>query len=315
MRLWICLLVFLIVGGGIVVTGVSVGVGTQLRSSSQKVFGYNGDTVECDHPDGTWTKVVEVSECGDYNGYHVGTYIAEGQLKKYEWISKYYDSLQSAVTGRFNVPIDVFRVQYLFENSTITMSVCLQSANATTSPVRLLVFDDLDKRDVFIEGKSDGEASVYQQHLPVGNHGQMHCSDVVYRVTHPGYYCIALDSPSGVTFMDNLTENVISVNSSEYREGCTVGKSDPCNIYIPFRTSVRILCHIPKDDPHAPSPQSTSLCSSRQPRYEWTVAITVIAIIMIIMIIMIITVCVCFIVCRRKNRNVSRRGYSPINSY
>lgn len=308
------MLVWLILGSIILTCiGVSVGFGTQLWSSPQKVFGYDGDTVECDQPSGIWTKAVQVSECGSYNGYRVGTYIAEGQLKTYEWIKKYNDSFQSAVTGRFNVPEGGVRVQYLFEGSTITMSVCLQSTKATTFPVRLLVFDDLDKRNMFIEGKSDGEASVNQQQLPVGNYGQMHCSDVVYRVTHPGYYCIALDSPSEVTIMGNLTENVISVNSSEYQADCTVGNSDPCNIDIPFSPSVRILCHIPKDDPNAPSPLSTSLCSSRQPRYAWTVTgiASPAAIVFIIICVLIITVCLWFIVwCRR---NMRRRGYIDIS--
>ena len=44
-------------------------------------------------------------------------------------------------------------------------------------------------------------------------------------------------------FRENLTENVISINNSEYQVDCTVAKSDPCQIDIPFTSSpsVRIL--------------------------------------------------------------------------
>ena len=292
---------------------VCVGSGVHLSPSSWKVSGFNGDTIVCDQPNGIWTQHDQVSECGDYNGYRVDTYVVEGQLETYQQINEMFDVAQPAAVGRFNIPINVDRVPYLFEHSTVTMSICFRSTNATTSPVEVLVFDDLDKRKRFTEGKVDSEMSVYQQQLPVGSHSQMLCSDVVYRVTHPGYYCIALDSPSGVTFMDNLTENVISVNSSEYQADCTVGKSDPCPIDIPFNPSVHILCHIPKNDPHVPSPQSTSMCSSRLPRYTWIIVAGTVMVILICA--MFITVCVWFIVwCWRKfHVRRQRQEYSPIN--
>ena len=73
-------------------------------------------------------------------------------------------------------------------------------------------------------------------------------------------------------FKENLTENVISVNTSEYQVDCTVAESDPCIINIPFGLSplVRILCHIPEYG--APAPLSTYLCSSKQPRLTLYIA-------------------------------------------
>ena len=297
---------------GVIVFAACVGIGVGFgRPSSWKVIGYNGDTIECDQLSGIWNSFDQISECGDYNGYRVDTYIVEGQLKTYKQITEGYDFAQPAAVGRFNIPINVDRVPFLFEGSTITMSICLQSTNATTTPAGLLVFDDLDKRDRYIEGKADGETSVYQQQLPVGSHNQMQCSDVVYRVTHAGYYCVALESPSGVIFKENLTENVVSVNSSEYQADCTVGKSDPCNEDIPFSLSVRILCHIPKSDPHESTPPSTYICCSRIPRYVlWTIPACVVFVAAIV-----IFVKFCgrrFIVGCRKYRQ--RQGYDPIQS-
>ena len=316
-RILIFLLGLLILGV-VAAVGVCVGFGVHLSPSSWKVSGFNGDTIVCDQPNGIWTMREQVSECGEYNGYRVDTYIVEGQLETYQQIYETSDVAQPAAVGRFNIPINVDRVPYMLEFSTITMSICFRSINATTSPVGLLVFDDLDKRKRFIEGKADSDTSVYQQQLPVGSHSQMHCSDVVYRVTHPGYYCIALDSPSGVTFMDNLTENVIRVNSSEYQADCTVTKSDPCPIDIPFSlSSVHVLCHIPKNDAHVPSPQSTSMCSSRLPRNKLTVpVVAVAATIMVILICVMFTVCVWFIVWCRRNSSVQKRrqGYLCINN-
>ena len=297
-----------------VLLGICVGVCVVpgiLLSSTRSVRVYNGDTVECDQPSGIWTESVKVSECGDYNGFLIDTFIVEGQLETHKENNEEYDGVQPAAVGRFGIPINVERVTYKFKGSAMILSICLQSTNATTTPVRLLVFDDLDKRDSYIEGKVNGEMSVYQQQLPVGSHSQMQCSDVVYRVTHAGYYCVALESPSGVIFKENLTENVISVNSSDYQAGCTVGKSDPCNEDIPCSSSVRILCHIPKNNPHEPTPQSTYLCSSRIPRYVlWTVPACVVFV-TVAAIVVFVQFCGWRLIagCRKCRQ---RQGYDPI---
>ena len=268
---WVCfgvpvgLLLLLLVAS---IIGISVCI--HLGSFSNKVLGYNGDTVECDQLSPVYSNGIQVSECGDYNGYRVGVYKAEGELKTYKWTTRMYDTNQSASVGRFGIPINVDRVPYLFEGSRITMSICLQSMNATTTPVGLFVFDGLDKRRRFIERKNDGKTSVHQWQLPVGGQGQMNCSNLNYDVQYGGYYCLALDSPSNVIFKENLTENVVSVNTSEYQVDCTVAKSDLCIVSIPFSFSppVHILCHVPESDPNVPAPQSTYLCSSKQPRLK-----------------------------------------------
>ena len=257
------------------IVGISVCI--HIGSFSDKVLGYNGDTVECDQLSPVYSSAIQVSECGDYNDYRVAVYKAQGELKTYEWVTRMYDTNQSASVGRFGIPINVDQVPYLFEGSKITMSICLQSMNITTVPVGLFIFDDLDKRSRFIERKSDGKTSVHQWQLPVGSHGQMHCSNITYDVQYGGYYCLALDSPSNVIFKENLTENVISVNTSEYQVDCTVAESDPCIINIPFGLSplVRILCHIPEYD--VPAPPSTYLCSSKQPRLKLYIASGILA--------------------------------------
>ena len=284
---------------------VGISVCTHFGSFSNKVLGYNGDTVECDRLSPVYSSAIQVSECGDYNGYHVGVYKAEGELKTYKWIMKMSDTNQSAIVGRFGIPINVDRVPYLFEGSTITMSICLQSMNITTVPVGLFIFDDSDKRNRFIERKSDGKTSVQQWQLPVGSQGRVRCSNVTYDVQYGGYYCLALDSPSNVIFKENLTENVISVNTSEYQVDCTVAESDPCiiNIFFGLSPLVRILCHIPEYDPHAPTPPSTYLCYSRQPRLKLYIASGILA----FLILIVTLVGLCFSrKCRRRQREYQR---------
>lgn len=310
---WVCfgaifcsILLLLLNGGGIVYVGVSI----HTKSSMKKVLGYNGDTVECDQLSPIWNSGVQVSECGDYQGYRVGVFKAEGQLKTYKWTMRMYDTNQSAHVGRFGIPINIEEVPYLFEDSTITILICLQSMNTTTIPVGLFIFDDLQKRSSFIEGKADGTTSVYKQQLPVGSEGQIRCSNVSYDIQHAGYYCLALDSPSNVVFRENLTENVISINNSEYQVDCTVAKSDPCQIDIPFTSSpsVRILCHIPEYGPHDPDILSTHLCSTRQPQWK------LLYILSSTLVLPLVVLCIVFIVyCARKcKQNKNRNKYQPL---
>ena len=106
---------------------VGISICMHLGSFSDKVLGYNGDTVECDQLSPVYSSAIQVSECGDYNDYRVAVYKAQGELKTYEWVTRMYDTNQSASVGRFGIPINVDQVPYLFEGSKITMSICFQS--------------------------------------------------------------------------------------------------------------------------------------------------------------------------------------------
>ena len=275
--------------------GVNAFIGTFIQKQSslnKRVHGFNGDTVECDQASPKWISGINVSECGSYKGFDVKVYVAEGQLKTYMWTHEAYEPVTS-VSGRFGVPLNAVRVPYLFEGSTIVTLICLQSMmNVTASPVQLYIFDDVDKRNSFFQRKTNGEASVYQQQLPVGSQGQMHCSNITYDVQYGGYYCFGLDSPNKVIFTANLTENIVGVNTSEYRVGCTIATSDSCKVNIPFTSSsVRILCHILEYQPPTHLPSDTYLCSSRQPQWNLLYILCSIIVFPIVLSIVVIVHC------------------------
>lgn len=286
----------------LLLVGVDVFIGAFIHkksSLSKRVHGFNGDTVECDQPSSILISGINVSECGGYKGFDVDVYVAGGQLKTYMWTHEAYDPVQS-VAGRFGVPMSAVRVPYLFEGSTIAALICLTSTmNVTATPVQLYIFDEVDKRNSFFQRKTNGEAAVYQQKLPVGSQGQMNCSNVSYDVRYGGYYCFGLDSPNKVIFTANLTEDIIGVNTSKYQVGCTIAESDSCIANIPFSSSssVRILCHILKYQTRY-LPQDTYLCSTRQPQWDLLYILCGILVLPVVVCIIVIVYCCC-----KQNRN------------
>lgn len=286
----------------LLLVGVDVFIGAFIHkksSLSKRVHGFNGDTVECDQPSSILISSINVSECGGYKGFDVDVFVAGGQLKTYMWTHEAYDPVQS-VAGRFGVPMSAVRVPYLFEGSTIAALICLTSTmNVTATPVQLYIFDEVDKRNSFFQRKTNGEAAVYQQKLPVGSQGQMNCSNVSYDVRYGGYYCFGLDSPNKVIFTANLTEDIIGVNTSKYQVGCTIAESDSCIANIPFSSSssVRILCHILKYQTRY-LPQDTYLCSTRQPQWDLLYILCGILVLPVVVCIIVIVYCCC-----KQNRN------------
>ena len=286
----------------LLLVGVDVFIGSFIHKKSsltKRVHGFNGDTVECDQPSSVLISGINVSECGGYKGFDVDVFVAGGQLKTYMWTHEAYDPVQS-VAGRFGVPMSAVRVPYLFEGSTIAALICLTSTmNVTATPVQLYIFDEVDKRNSFFQRKTNGEAAVYQQQLPVGSQGQMNCSNVSYDVRYGGYYCFGLDSPNKVIFTANLTEDIIGVNTSKYQVGCTIAESDSCIANIPFSSSssVRILCHILKYQTRY-LPQDTYLCSTRQPQWDLLYILCGILVLPVVVCIIVIVHCCC-----KQNRN------------
>lgn len=286
----------------LLLVGVDVFIGSFIHKKSsltKRVHGFNGDTVECDQPSSVLISGINVSECGGYKGFDVDVFVAGGQLKTYMWTHEAYDPVQS-VAGRFGVPMSAVRVPYLFEGSTIAALICLTSTmNVTATPVQLYIFDEVDKRNSFFQRKTNGEAAVYQQKLPVGSQGQTNCSNVSYDVRYGGYYCFGLDSPNKVIFTANLTEDIIGVNTSKYQVGCTIAESDSCIANIPFSSSssVRILCHILKYQTRY-LPQDTYLCSTRQPQWDLLYILCGILVLPVVVCIIVIVHCCC-----KQNRN------------
>ena len=240
--------------------------GIHLNPASVSHLGFNGDTIVCDQAEAQWYSDWTVSEClmpGDYNYDVQACVVEQSELRVYNRTAQYSDSNVSQPTaGQFNLPVNLARMPYLLKGSRIKMEICLQSFNTTTTPARVYIFENRALNQKFLD---DGTTSaVYSKIVPVGNSGQVKCTNVSYVAENPEYHYITLATEGNVMITENITIEVMYVNMSdcEGRRVYTVTTAESHTIAVPSNPAV-LLCFIPKASAHAPIPYTTHMCISR----------------------------------------------------
>ena len=235
--------------------------GIHFIPTSLQHLGYEGDTIVCDQTAGPWYTEWTVSEKlmqGDYN-YDVQVCVVdESQLVVYHYTATLWDANFSWPKNKLNLPHDLDRMPYELKGSEIKMVICLQSLNATTTPANVLIFDSDVHNQEFL--KSGVNHSVYSKNVPVGNRGQVKCSNVSYVVENPGYHYITLVKQGNVTIAENITiqVNYVNISDCEGRKKYTVTTSESATIPVPSYPAT-LLCYIPESPVHDPTPYTTHI--------------------------------------------------------
>ena len=235
--------------------------GIHFIPTSLQHIGYEGDTIVCDQTDGLWYTEWTVSEKlmqGDYN-YDVQVCVVDQtQLEVYKNTVTLWNKNFSWPTSRLNLPPDLDRMPYELKGSVIKMVICLQSLNATTTPANVLIFDSDVHNQEFL--KSGVNHSVYSKNVPVGNRGQVKCSNVSYVVENPGYHYITLVKQGNVTIAENITiqVNYANISDCEGRKKYTVTTSESATIPVPSYAAT-LLCYVPESPVHDPTPYMTHI--------------------------------------------------------
>ena len=235
--------------------------GIHFIPTSLQHLGYEGDTIVCDQTDGPWYTEWTVSEKlmqGDYN-YDVQVCVVdESQLEVYHHTKTLWNANLSWPKNKLNLPPNLPRMPYELKGSEIKMMICLQSSSATTTPANVLIFDSDVHNQEFL--KSGINHSVYSKNVPVGNRGQVECSNVSYVVENPGYHYITLVKQGNVTIAENITiqVNYANISDCEGRKKYTVTTSESATIPVPSYPAI-LLCHIPESPVYDPTPYTTHI--------------------------------------------------------
>jgi len=270
--------------------------GIHLNPASVSHLGFDGDTIVCDQAEGQWYSDWTVSEClmqGDNNYGIQACVVEQSELQVYNRTTLLGDTNFSQPTAsHFNLPLNLDRMPYLLKDSRIEMEICIQSLNTTPTPATVYIFENRALNQKFID---DGITSaVYSEKVPVGNNGQVKCTNALYVAENPEYHYIALATEGNVTIAENITIEVMYVNMSdcEGRRIYTVTSAESPTIAVPSKPAV-LLCFIPEIFPHAPTLNITHICISR--------SITLILIESTIgMIILLLVLCCCCAIRMRK---------------
>ena len=240
--------------------------GIHIKPASVTHLGFDGDTIVCDQSEGQLYPEWTLSEClmkGDY-GYDVQACVVEqSELHIFYRTTPLVDTNFSQPTaGQFNLPLNLDRMPYLLKGSRIEMEICLQSWNASTTPAIVYIFENQALNQKFLDYGTP--SAVYSETVPVGNNGQVKCTNVSYIVKDPEYHYITLATEGSVTITENITIEVMYVNMSdcEGRQTYTVNTAESPTIPVPSNPAV-LLCFIPEASSHASTPYTTHLCISR----------------------------------------------------
>jgi len=152
--------------------------------------------------------------------------------------------------SQFNLPLNLDRMPYLLKGSRIEMEICLQSLNTTTTPATIYIFENRALNRKFLDYGIT--SAVYSKIVPVGNSGQVKCTNVLYIAENPEYHYITLATEGNVTIAENITIEVMYVNMSdcEGRRVYTVTTAESHTIDVPSNPAV-LLCFIQELFPHA----------------------------------------------------------------
>ena len=276
---------------------VTVLFGTHLNPASLQHLGYEGDTIVCDQTDGPWYTEWTVSENlmqGDYNYDVQVCAVEQTQLVVYKNVVTLWNKNFSWPTSRLNLPPDLDRMPYLLKNSKIDMSICLRSSSATTMPANVLIFDNEPLNQEFL--KSGVNHSVYSKDVPVGNRGQVKCSNVSYIVGNPGYHYITLVKQGNVTIAESITiqVNFANISDCEGRKKYTVTTSESATIPVPSYPAT-LLCYIPESPAHDPTPYTTHIRVIRNIT-KTVIVVAVESVVGAVSLILILVMCCCFVV-------------------
>ena len=101
---------------------------------------------------------------------------------------------------------------------------------------------------------------MYSKNVPVGNRGQVKCSNVSYVVGNPGYHYITLVKQGNVTIAENITiqVNYVNISDCEGRKTYTVTTSESATIPVPSYPAT-LLCYIPEAPVYDPTPYTTHI--------------------------------------------------------
>ena len=240
--------------------------GIHLNPASVSHLGFDGDTIVCDQAEAKWYSEWTVSEClmqGDYNYAVQACVVEQSELQVYNRTTLLWNTnFSQPVAGQFNLPLSVDRMPYLLKGSRIEMEICLQSLNTTTTPATIYIFENRALNRKFLDYGTT--SAVYSKIVPVGNSGQVKCTNVSYIAENPEYHYITLATEGNVTITENITIEVMYVNMSdcEGRRIYTVTSAESPTIAVPSNPAV-LLCFIPKASAHALIPYTTHMCISR----------------------------------------------------
>jgi len=263
----LCCCIVLILVCGVVQSATVAGIfGHHLNPASISHLGFDGDTIVCDEADAQWYPEWTVSQClmqGDYNYYVQACTVEQTKLQVYNRTTLLRDTNFSQPTARrFNLPLNLDRMPYLLKDSRIEMNICIQSFNTTTTPATVYIFENRALNQKFIDYGTTG--AVYSEKVPVGNNGQVRCTNASYIVKKPEYHYILLATEGNVTIAENITIAVMYVNMSdcEGRKTYTITTTESQTITVPSNQAI-LLCSIPEASPHASTPYTTHMCVTR----------------------------------------------------
>jgi len=240
--------------------------GIHLNPASVSHLGFDGDTIVCDQAEGQWYTDWTVSEClmqRDYNYDVQACVVEQSKLQVYNRTTLLRDTNFSQPTaGQFNLPLNLDRMPYLLKGSKIEMEICLQSLNTTTAPATVYIFENRALNQKFLDYGIT--SAVYSKILPVGNSGHVKCTNVLYVAENPEYHYITLATEGNITIAENITIEVMYVNMSdcEAKKIYTVTTIESPTIAVPSNPAL-LLCFIPEASTHAPTPNTTHMCISR----------------------------------------------------